>query len=367
MKYLTKKNFFWLSVAAGVFLIALWLGGRNSSSEGVVGETQYEYTKVRLGDIDIVVSGIGQLQSAQQVDLNAVAAGDATDVTEVYVKNNQEVTKGQLLISLDSREASRKVYDAQLALDSAEITLKKISDTFDKQTVDDKRERQLKEIAVKDRSSALAQAQDNLADYQIRAPFDGVITDLTISSGDSISRTDVFASVITEDNKVVVSLNEIDALSVEEGNTSILTFDAIQGLEITGKVSRVDTIGISTSGVVSYDIEISLDNQNYEKLRPGMSVNAEITAESIEDVIIIPNSAVKGFGDSAYVEQMSDDGVSQTAVQLGTSNDFYTQIISGLSKGDQIITSTTTIQEAKEDDSVSLFGNMRMPGSGGRR
>ena len=356
-----------VGVAVVIFIAALMFGSFNGNKNAEQEDVSYEFSKARIGDIEIVVSGVGQVQATQQVNLKAVAAGDAVDVVDVHVTNNQEVQKGQLLVSLDSREASRRVNAAQLSLNSALIKQKQVEDIHYKETIDDKWERQLQEISIKERQSSLDQARESLADYYIKAPLDGVITDLVVSTGDSISRTDIIASVITAENKVVVSLNEVDALNVKIGNTAKLTFDALQGVELSGKVSRVDTIGEINQNVVSFDIEIAFDEAN-EKLRPGMSANAEVTAQNIENVLIVPNGAVKGFGDDAYVERMVNGEVVKTPIKIGISNNFYTQIIEGLSGGAEVITNTV-LSQAEDDsgnESTSLFGNMRIPGGGGR-
>ncbi|MCA9364817.1 MAG: efflux RND transporter periplasmic adaptor subunit [Candidatus Moranbacteria bacterium] len=360
-----KKNLWIVAIIIIIFAGSLYLGKQQTSDTTSSTEVTYEFSDARIGDIDIVVSGVGQVESSQQVELKAVAAGDAIDVTAVYVENNQKVTEGQLLFSLDSRDATRSVQNAQLALRSAQIKLKQTEDVYEKQTVDDKRVRQLDEINVQERMNALTQAQEKLGDYQIRAPFDGIITDLAISSGDSVTRTDVLASVITDENIVVVTLNEVDALGVTEGNPVTLTFDALEGVEVTGKVSRVDTIGVADQGVVGYGVEISID-ESETKLRPGMSVNAEITAQSVDNVLIVPNSAVKGSGKEVYVERMINNQVIKTTVKTGTSNTFYTEITSGLSAGDTVITNTVQAQ-SKEDAETSsgLLGNLNLPGVGG--
>lgn len=349
-----------------IFGLFVFIGARSNTRDSGTQSVSYDFSQARVGDIEMVVSAVGQVQPLEQVDLQAVVAGDATDVVGVYVSNNEEVKEGQVLVALDSREAVRKVYNAELSLWSAQIEYDKTAEEYEDLTKDDRRARQTKEIALLERESSLTQAQETLADYQIKAPFDGLLTDLVINEGDSISRSDVFASVITSENKVVVSLNEVDALQVEVGNAVVLTFDALTDLDLSGTVSRVDTIGEAEQGVVSYNVEIDFNEQS-NQLRPGMSVNAEITTQSVDDVLIVPNSAVKGFGDSAYVEQLVNGQVQKVPVTLGVLGDFYTQITGGISEGESVITGTVTQTEEESDSgSSSIFGGMRLPGTGGR-
>lgn len=360
-----KGNIWLIIICLIVFGGALYAGTQKSPDAEFLSEVTYEFSDVRIGDVEVVVSGVGQLQAAQQVDLKAVAAGEATDVTAVHVTNNQKITKGQLLVTLDSREAARKARSAQLTYQGELIKDKEGREEFDNQTKVDSRQRKLLDIAMEKSRINLNEAQEALSDYQIRAPFSGIVTDLQVSSGDSITRTDKIASVITDENVVVVTLNEIDALSVQEGNAATLTFDALPNTELTGKVSRVDTIGIAEQGVVGYGVEISLDDAA-SSLRPGMSVNAEITAESTEGVLIVPNSAVKGTGQETYIEEMVDSEPVRQSITVGASNTFYSEITSGLSVGDTVITNTIQPQSADgEEASGGILGDLRIPGTGG--
>jgi len=366
--HFVRGNLWLFIIGALVFIGALYFGKQKTPQSEGVNEVTYEFSDARIGDIDVIVSGVGQLQASQQVDLQSVAAGEAADITGVYVTNNQKVTKGQLLVSLDARTASRRVYDAQLALSSAQIRQSQVHDEFDSETVDDKRQRQLQDIVVAERMSSLLQAQESLAEYEIHAPFTGIITDLQVSEGDSVTRTDKIASVITDENIVAVTLNEVDALSVVEGSPVKMTFDAMQGIELSGQVSRVDTIGIAEQGVVGYGVEITIDG-GQEALRPGMSANAEITAQSTEGVLIVPNSAIKSSGQETYIEQRDGGQITQKTVTVGTSNAFHTEITSGLRTGDTVITNTIQPQAVGEEnarDTGGLFGNI-VPGGGGGR
>lgn len=359
-----KGNIWLIVVGLVVFCVALYFGMQKSSEAEVSGEVTYEFSDARIGDVDVVVSGVGQLQAAQQVDLKAVAAGEAIDITAVHITNNQRVIKGQLLVTLDSRDAARRVRNAELTFQGDLIKDAESREIYDNKTKEDHRQRKLLNIEMEKSRMSVDEAREAFSDYQIRAPFSGIITDLQVSSGDSITRTDKIASVITDENVVVVTLNEVDALNVQEGNIVSLTFDALPNVEQVGKVSRVDTIGIADQGVVGYGVEISL-GESEVSLRPGMSVNAEITADSTEDVLIVPNSAVKSSGRETYIEEVVGGEVVRRSVKVGASNTFYTEITDGLDVGDTVITNTVRPQVAQDEQSSGgILGNLRIPGAG---
>src|SRR3989339_512538 len=227
----------------------------------------------------------------------------------------------------------------------------------------------------------LQDAFDKLSDYTIKAPFSGVIVSVALKNGDSVSAGTVLGTLITKRQIAKISLNEVDVAKVALGQKATLTFDAIDGLSITGEVADIDAIGTVSQGVVTYNVKIGFDT-NDDRVKPGMSVSAAIIIEAKSDVIIVPNSAIKTNNDTSYVEILkasptgneisgagSANGVTsetlptQAPVEIGIADDTNTEIISGLTVGDKIIlrtitTGATTTQTAQP----SLFG-----GGGGVR
>ena len=188
-----------------------------------------------------------------------------------------------------------------------------------------------------------------------------------MKKNDTLASGGVAAVLITKQRTADLSFNEIDVARIKMAQKVNLTFDAVQGLNITGKVADIDTIGTVTQGVVTYSVKITFDTQD-ERVKPGMSVSAAIITDVKTDVIIVPNSAVKSQGDAHYVEM----GVSSTipprqqTVEVGISNDSSTEIVSGLKEGDQVVTRTVLAQAAKPAATApSLFGSGGRIGGGG--
>ncbi len=227
------------------------------------------------------------------------------------------------------------------------------------------------EISVRERSNALADARQKLADYTIRAPFDGVVAKVSVKKRDTINSGTAIATLITKQRIAQISLNELDAAKVQVGQKVTLTFDAIENLSISGKVAALDTLGTVSQGVVSYNLTIVFDTQD-ERIKPGMSVSATIITSAKPDVLLAPSSAVKTSGGVSYVEILDTPDAAATGVQgvtsktaprqqnieVGASNDTSVEIISGLSEGDQVIIRTiqTTAQASSAATAPSLFG-----------
>jgi RND family efflux transporter MFP subunit len=301
---------------------------------------------VKKEDIRVTVTGSGQVYAENAVDLKAVVAGDAIDVTGVYVENDQEVGKGDIIATLNPIDAQKAIRDAKLSVWNAEIKMRQTKKVYEDLTEDDRIQRQMVEISLIEAKNKLEDAQEKLEDYTIRAPFDGIVTGLSVSAGDSISRDDVIATIVSGKMYADISLNEVDAVNVQSGDKATLSFDAIKDASIAGIVSKIDTIGEVSSNVVSYNAEITFDSQSLEYLKPGMSVDVEIVTEEKEDVIVVPITAVQTLPSGEMVvliasnEALNDATFSRSfqpiAVKVGISNDTEIEIVSGLSEGDSI-------------------------------
>jgi len=264
-------------------------------------------------------------------------------------------TNSQLLNLLSTQNSIRDnkdaIVDADRSIEEKELSLARLKAGADDLDV------RAKEIAVQQKEDALLTAKQDLADCSIHVPFDGIVAEIKIRRGDSISSGTALATLITQQKIAEISLNEVDAAKVEVGQKTTLTFDALPEVSISGKVSEVDTVGTVTQGVVNYGVKIAFDTEE-EKVKPGMSATADIITDAKQDVLVLPNGAIKSQGDSYYVElveaseEMKQQLLTNTSgtilptppksqpIEVGLSNDLSTEIVSGLKEGDIVVTST---------------------------
>ncbi|HWP61823.1 MAG TPA: efflux RND transporter periplasmic adaptor subunit [Candidatus Paceibacterota bacterium] len=203
----------------------------------------------------------------------------------------------------------------------------------------------------------IASQQANLAKYTVVAPFAGTVSVVGAHVGDTASAA--IATVISHTQVADLSLNEVDVAKIALGEKATLTFDAIDGLTLTGTVAEIDSVGTVSQGVVSYDVKISFDTQD-SRIKPGMTVNANIQAAVHKNVLVVPSSAVKTTAGQSYVlafdpplasstiETAGTQGVIATIppvqipVVTGISDNSNVEIISGLTLGEQIVARTTS-------------------------
>ena len=228
-------------------------------------------------------------------------------------------------------------------------------------------------------------------DTLVTAPIDGVVTAVPISvgsdvaagstsssSGSSGSSTGSSASgsssssssssggtsitIAKLDNLMVeVSISEVDIRMVSVGQTASVTFDARSGVVFAGTVHSVSPNGTTSSGVVNYAVDLYLKKKD-ARLKPDMTATADISTASAENVLAVPSPAVKTKSGEKYVVVLQAGGATKDQpVTVGLSDDSYTEIKSGLSEGQTVVTGSGT-STTKSSGSGGFPGG---PGGGG--
>jgi HlyD family secretion protein len=226
-----------------------------------------------------------------------------------------------------------------------------------------------KEIDLEQAKKKLDDLKEDLSDYYIAAPLSGILSKLNIKKSDLVVSNQIIGTIIINQKIAKISLNEIDTAKVKVGQEAILTFDALPDLKVKGKIIEISTVGKEEQGVVSYDLKISLTREN-KKIKPGMSVNAEIIAYSKKNILLIPNSAIKNDKDGNYVQIVKNykiekinssnpavipkEIIEKRYIKTGISNDEFTEVIEGLKEGEIIIIRTLN-QTAKNRQQTNPF------------
>ena len=235
-------------------------------------------------------------------------------------------------------------------------------------------------LSVRQKENSLADAKEKRDDYTVRAPFSGIVAKVDVDQGDDVSSGMVVATLITTRKIAEISLNEVDAARVSLGQKASLSFDAASDVKADGVVSEVDTVGTMSQGVVSYIAKISFALTD-SRIKPGMSVTAEIVTDAKDGVLVVPNSAIKTMNGRSFVEVADDaqegalrnpTGVAlllpprRAAVETGLADDEVTEILSGLNEGETVVVRTLTDEAStpavNNNNPTNAF---RVPSQGG--
>lgn len=361
----------------------------------------YTLTTAKMGDVKEIVSESGNLSTSNRTDIYSPTNGI---ITAVHVENGDIVAKGQLLFEVESTatEQERRAAEANyLAAVSALNTAKANADSLQatmfnqwqtfKETAESDRyensdgspkytERAESEFHIAEKSwtaaeksyknaeTAIASAQSNVAstkllldatkDSQVKATADGVVENTSITEGSGVTINQVLAPVrpvmtLVGDApvEVAIDLGESDIAKVKPGEEAVLDVSAVDDKEYKGKVVRVDSVGTDEAGVIRYAVYIEVSNPD-ENLKPGMSVDAEIITKQLKDVLVVPNAAVKPYKGGRAVRVPGENGeVEFIRVKIGIRGKTNTQILEGISEGQEVITALSN----ESIDRPSLF------------
>lgn len=291
----------------------------------------------------------------------ATTADTHLSTLSTYTSKTNSQLSSLLSIKTTIENDEKAIIDAERTIKEKTISLENLKEGPDVLDV------RSQELTIKQKEYSLSDAKAALADYSVRATFDGIIADLSAKKGDAASTGTALVTLITKQKIAEITLNEIDVAKVKIGQKTTLTFDVIEDLSITGEVVDIDSIGTVSQGVVSYTVKISFDTEE-EKVKPGMTVSASIITEAKQDVLLVSNSAIKSSVNVNYVEVLdssitkdvkdnaaiaSKNFPTQKQIIIGSQNDSYTEITSGLSEGDRVIIKTSTGTSTKTTNTNS--------------
>jgi HlyD family secretion protein len=187
--------------------------------------------------------------------------------------------------------------------------------------------------------AALEQAGRDLERTVITAPYDGVIAALNVEVGALVAPNAPVVTIADVDPlKLTVQVDEVDIRFVKVGAPVRVRLDALPDVTFAAVVENVATVGTTTGGIVSYDVEIALTADD-PRARVGMTADATIVVEEARNVLLVPNLYIRidRFSGEAFVNVLRDDNtVEEVPVQLGLQGQENSEIRSGLNEGDLI-------------------------------
>lgn len=173
---------------------------------------------------------------------------------------------------------------------------------------------------------------------RIKAPFAGTITQAEPMPGDQVTPGTVAYRIDDLSRLLVdVRVSEIDINNIKLGQQVILSFDAILNVEHAGVVVGVDPVGTQGAGVVDFAVTVELTNPDGQ-IRPGMTAAVNILVKELQDVLLVPNRAVRFMEGSRVVYVLRNGVLEAVKIVLGASSDTNSEVVGGdLKEGDLIV------------------------------
>ncbi len=295
--------------------------------EGVYPKIEDDFPKLEGYKVwqDRVVHAQARLNSAKD-QLEAMQSNRDTEETAIKRKRLEaaELAEAQAQKNLDEM--------------NEDIAIKELEIEAEKATVE-----QNKQSVALARQS-LEQAEKDLTEAVITAPFDGLVASVTAEEGDtipspSVTPRQIISLIDPTSMELVVEVDEIDIPDVEEGQEVIITLDALSDEEFSGVVTTIYPVPLEVSGVIVYKVKIELNVPEDSGVMIGMSAEADIVLASRTDVLLVPDRAISeaSEGNSVVNVVIEDDELEERPVVVGISDGFDTEITSGLKVGETIL------------------------------
>lgn len=408
-----KKTIFFIS---SVVVIVALFGGISYMSKNKKVDVKPEIRnvktqKIKTGSITCEVEYAGELKPVSEV---AVFPKTGGKVVGVSVNVGDKVTEGQVLYTLDNAEILANVHAQQAALDGANVDLDKANtsleqqistakqnidklqvqfdnekDNYDKQQIlynsdviskkdfdeaaakYDNASIDLKaavdnyellqnnqgpesiksaQNAIESRKAALEAAKIQADDATIKAPISGVVSVKDVEVGKLASGQSGSVTII-DNSKLTVEVTVPDKIvgRLKVGQSVTIAVNALDGKKITG---TIDTISPNTdSKDKSYIVKINIENSD-DNIKCGMFVKVSLEAENKDNIVIVPNEAIKVENGVNYLYTVENNKIKKIGVETGISNDKSTEIIGNIKADTSIITEGQSLLDDGEEVKV---------------
>lgn len=317
-----------------------------------------ETTEVIRMDMKSTVSATGTIRPVHSVEVSSKVTAR---IKNVLVKENDTVTAGQTIATLDGKDYEAKRDQAQIKVTNTKAKYERTSYLYSigAKTQADLEDAQMNyETAV----SALSEAQSDMNEMTITAPMSGVVvgepkTPGTMAVQGTSSPTVIMRIADLSSKQIQAKVDETDIGSVKIGQTATFTVDSFTGRTFTARVtniSQTDTgnswdtsssssssSSTSSSSVIYYYVTLDVDDPGNELL-PAMTARVEINTAEKAGALAVPISTLKTDANGSYVIVKNPDGTQENRyVETGIYSDEYVEILAGLSEGEQVVSTYT--------------------------
>jgi HlyD family secretion protein len=322
----------------------------------------------------------GACPTGTQLQRDQLALSQAQQKLNLDNQAASKVTSDQQKLSQDQLKATSDQINGQKQLDSAASSATQAQDQLNSQTIQRPNTILQQEAQVASAAAQVQTAQTNLNYTTLAAPVDGTVLSLSGAAGESVGSSGGLTSLSPGSSapapssgggssssgsaaggsaassgssgassafavlgnitglQVVAPFAEADAARVQGEQAGTVTFDAVPGLTVPAHVLAVAVSSTVVSNVTNYYVTMTLDQPD-QRLKSGMTANANVVVNQASNVLEVPNSAITRLGGQAFVTALSVDGKTQTRVpvETGTVGDANTEVTSGVSEGQRVV------------------------------
>lgn len=270
-------------------------------------KTEYVKGKAEVATIRAIVTATGTLQPIDKIIVGAEVSGR---MDEIYVDFNSRVTKGQIIARINTDELKARALQARASVAQADANLAKAENDLRRATALSSKgfaSQSVYDAALASRNALRAtlntaraqadQTEANLAKAVIRSPIDGIVLDRKVERGQTVTAgfqtPELF--IIASDLKkleLTIDIDEADIGEVAMAQQATFTVDAYPAQTFNAKIVELRNAARTVQNVVTYQGVLSVENEK-GLLKPGMTATADITVKVAENVLSVPNGALR--------------------------------------------------------------------------
>lgn len=321
-----KRRPWYVRAVPVVVVLALAAGGAWWWQKSAAGTQKVNYVTERVvrGPISVTVSADGTLKPTRTVTLGSELSGI---VRKVNVDVNDSISAGDVLIELDTRNLESKVASARASLASAKAQLAQNRATLNEAEVKDRRLKELNKLSggkmpsrtdldaqeaavataraalevakanIADAEASLSQTETDLSKAMIKSPIDGVVLARSVEPGYAVAASLQAVELLSlatdlSELELQVNVDEADIGSVQAGQKAFFTVSAYPDKKFPATLTKVAFGSTTTENVVTYTTYLDVKNPELQ-LRPGMTASATISTAHKDQVLLVPNSALR--------------------------------------------------------------------------
>ncbi len=335
-----RRPALWSGLLVLVLAVAGWWYWQGRATAAAA--PSYTTQTVTRGNLTLTVTANGTLQPTRAINIGSELSGT---VRNVNVDVNDKVKKGQVLVELDTAKLRDQILRSRASLAAANAKVAQAVATVNEARASQARFEEVARLsggkvpskaeldgghatlerAIADEASARANVSDaqaalstdeiNLGKASITAPADGTVLTRNVDPGNAVAASlqAVTLFTVAEDLtrlRLWVYVDEADVGAVKLGQEATFTVSAYPGRRFPARITRVGFGSTITDNVVTYLTYLDVDNSDLS-LRPGMTATATITATQRNDVLLVPNAALR------FAPTAADAGAAAPAASGG--------------------------------------------------
>jgi len=315
-----------------------------------------ETVAVQRMDIKSTVEATGTIRPVDSVE---VSSKITARINSVLVKENDTVTAGQVVATLDGKDYEAKRDQAQYRVTNTRAKYNRMS-YLESIGAKSKSDLEDAEYNYDTAQSTLEEANSDANETIITAPISGVVvgepkTAGTMAVQGSDNPTVIMRIADLSKKQIKAKVDETDIGNIRIGQEATFTVDAFTDKKFTARVSKISQTDVtnswdtsssssstsSSTSVIYYYVTLDVDDPE-NLLLPAMTARVVINTADRNDALVVPLSTLKTDAAGSYVLVLQEDGTQETRyVETGIYSDEYVEILSGLSEGERVVSTYT--------------------------